>query len=105
MRQIEDVIATEDGTHLLVLLTDGGVLYFSTEQPTGKEATPLASASSSLIEFSNLSRVEGEDSAWALRRVGSSGAVVLMRAHRQGDGEGNTTVTICPLSGYGSLDV
>ena len=28
MRQIEDVIATHDARHALVLCTDGGVLYF-----------------------------------------------------------------------------
>jgi hypothetical protein len=28
MREIEDVICTEDGVHVLVLCTDGGVMYY-----------------------------------------------------------------------------
>lgn len=100
MRQIQDVVATEDGTHLLVLLTDGGVLYFSTELSGGAQSGGGGGAgSAALVEFPTMSRVEGEDSAWALRRVGSRGMVVLLKAHREEDGEGNTLVSISPLTG------
>jgi hypothetical protein len=100
MRQIQDVVSTEDGTHLLVLLTDGGVLYFSTELPGGGTQSGAGGA---LVEFPGMARVEGENCAWALRRVGSRGVVVLLKAQRQEDGEGNTLVSICPLAGTNCL--
>lgn len=101
MRQIQDVVSTEDGTHLLVLLTDGGVLYFSTELSGGAQSGGGVSggASAALVEFPGMGRVEGDNCAWALRRVGSRGTVVLIKAHRHEDGEGNTLVSICPLTG------
>lgn len=109
MRQIEDVASTQDGSHLLVLLTDGGVLYFrageeesdvdALEDGGDSRASTTRPARATLTEFSKLSYTPGTDSAWSIRRVGANGEVVLLRATRSDDDDGLTVLSVCPLSG------
>jgi hypothetical protein len=72
MRQIDEVIGTNDARHALVLCTDGGVMYF---QNNGVDENPPC-----LLEFSTLQRDPELERAWSLRRVGRDGDVVLLRA-------------------------
>jgi hypothetical protein len=114
MRQIQDIIATNDGHHLLILLTDGGVLYYRAGLTEGivsskennnmvldlEPHTPAAvQNSASLTEFSKLSYNPGVDGAWCLRRVGIEGAVVLLRATKQDSENSSLTLSVNPLSG------
>lgn len=105
MRQIEDITSTQDGAHLLILLTDGGVLYFraAREETDTESAEDSAGQSTfmpaSLTEFSKLSYTQGVDSAWCLRRVGASGAVILIRASKSDIESSTTSLFIAPLSG------
>jgi hypothetical protein len=122
MRQIDEIIGTDDGKHVLVLCTDGGVLYFgcTLKQVEGKEVsdadlTDDASSSNDeeenrrahvpfsgeLLECQNLLRDVALDCAWTVRRVGRSADVLLLRAVTQydPDGVGNTSIIIKPLAG------
>jgi hypothetical protein len=69
-RQIDEVIGTSDAKHILVLTTDGGVFYKNGENNTA------------LKEFGKLKSDRDRDMVWAVKRVGESGEVVLMRAIR-----------------------
>ena len=87
MREINEVIACHDGNHVLALCTDGGVLYYhyddcnSTSSGGGD-----VGGFGNLIEFQSLTReveVGPEymtDDSWAIKRVGSCGTVVVIRA-------------------------
>ena len=109
MRQIEDVTSTQDGCHLLILLTDGGTLYFRAGLPEPEaeagdgvetKVDPAHEATTATLkEFSKLSYSPSVDSSWTIRRVGASGTVVLLRATRQDNDECLTELSICPLSG------
>ncbi len=109
MRQIDEVIGTQDGSHVIALCTDGGVLHFTTSTSTSRLSIPMASLegsvslkispsgdhesqdancadlqgatinAGSVIEFSQLKRNPDLDSAWCLKRVGAEGRVVLLR--------------------------
>lgn len=119
MRQIQDVTSTQDGGHLLILLTDGGVLYFraGTEEShadSGEQSetdvgqsiqTAKGGCRATLTEFSKLSFNPMEDSAWSIKRVGANGTVVLLRATRSDDANGLTTLSVCPLSGQYIVNV
>lgn len=117
MRQIQDVTSTQDGSHLLILLTDGGVLYFraSSEDVRCEDGAHFCNGGemdfaqtvdsakgnatrATLTEFSKLSFNPVEDSAWSIKRVGACGTVVLLRAARREDDDGMTTLSVCPLS-------
>ena len=76
MRQVEAVLATQDGVDALVLCSDGGVVYSNHQHGV-------------FTELSHLAFDSEEDCAWAVRRVGAQGHVVLLRAaRREGDEEG-----------------
>lgn len=112
MRQIQDVTSTQDGCHLLILLTDGGVLYFRAGTENASDSQEISemddgqsielnrngnAARATLTEFSKLSYNPIEDSAWSIKRVAASGTVVLLRASRKED-SGFSTLSVCPLS-------
>ena len=82
MREINEVIACHDGNHVLALCTDGGVLYYHYDGCSSNESRRFGS----LIEFQSLTReveVGPEfmtDDSWAIKRVGTNGSVVVIRA-------------------------
>jgi hypothetical protein len=82
MRQIDEVIGTSDGSHVLALCTDGGVLYFKNVSDDKKGDEFIQNAS--LIEFNSLRRDEEVDMIWNTKRVGRNGDVVLVRASKIG---------------------
>lgn len=82
MRQIDEVIGTNDGSHVLALCTDGGVLYF--KNISGDKEGDEFIQDASLIEFNSLRRTEEVDMIWNTKRVGRNGDVVLVRATRIG---------------------
>ena len=99
MRQIRDVTGTQDGSHTLVLCTDGSVLYHyagadPSQLPIMTEVTSLQRNPESEVEMGCV---------WTLRRVGRGGVVVLVRT-----GVSVTTkrlsVTVSPLSGNHSYE-
>ena len=118
MRQIQDVTSTQDGGHLLILLTDGGVLYFragteDSDADSGEHSeidvgqsieSARGGSRATLTEFSKLSFNPMEDSAWSIKRVGANGTVVLLRATRGDDAEGFTTLSVRPLSGSSTIN-
>lgn len=82
MRQIQEILTTQDGQHALAICTDGGVLYYH------HSYFHEIDTDGSLVELQTLMR-EIEigpqfmtDGAWALKRVGRRGAVVLVRSCR-----------------------
>lgn len=95
MRQISDVTGTQDGSHVLVVCTDGSVLYYG--NPGGEEpssgaslsslaastTSPAANAPSPMVEVTSLQRDPDCETAcaWSLRRVGRAGVVVLLRGY------------------------
>ena len=99
MREINEVIACHDGNHVLALCTDGGVLYYQYERLSSCD--DVGNGVGSLIEFQKLTK-EVEigpefmtDDSWAIKRVGKSGAIVLIRASKEletEDGEGRGAV-------------
>ena len=108
MRQIGEVIGTEDGRHVLVLCTDGGVLYFHcrpVECPvSGGDGSPsdvVVPFEGELLESASLLRDVDMDCAWALKSVGSSGEVVLLRAVStyNPDAPSSTSIVIKPIAG------
>lgn len=114
MRQIDEVIATQDGTHALALCTDGGVLYYRADIPAqteddAKRGTVVSEycnvSRGSLVELGKISRdidpATGGvvDGSWNLRRIGSRGHVVLMRASREVDEGELNSLHINILSG------
>ncbi len=104
MREIEEVICTDDGEHVLALCADGGVMYYhgghhhhASSSPPREEKqidtfaecesvsqsiTPSALSLSKLVELTCVQRTPEEDQAWAIRRVGRHGHVVLARVSR-----------------------
>eukprot|EP01038_Epipyxis_sp_PR26KG_P008421 gene8421-11389_t len=90
MREIDEILSTDDGLHVLVLTTDGGVMYFSRGfapvegDVLSKESNRMNIDSQQpyLIELNHLTRDMDLDEAWQIRRVGSGGRVVLLRAKR-----------------------
>ena len=109
MRQIREVHSTEDGLHTLILCSDGAVLYHPSS--TASESAPLSAAPSGssdeqsssaqeMVEVPALSvDVDPEkESAWALRRVGRSGLVVLLRGYRSSALD-RPIISVKPLSG------
>lgn len=73
LRQIEDVIGTSDGRHVLGLCTDGGVMYYC-QNDSMDESFP------EIIEFSSFTRDPDIDQHWRINRVGSRGQAILLRA-------------------------
>ncbi len=100
MRQISDVISTRDGSHLLVPLTDGKVLYFraALHENGPHEGQDSVERSASLVELPDLKYTTGIDSAWCIRRAGSSGSVMFVRAMKP-EGSSGTVLIVKPLSG------
>lgn len=97
MRLIDDIVATQDGKHALALCTDGGVLYFRNDfmeylnehdSPSVDQYKFDSTTYCSLIEFNALRRES--EGPWALKRVGSKGSVILLRAV--------TVPTVAPLA-------
>jgi hypothetical protein len=92
MREIEDVVGTDDGMHVLVLCADGGAMYFRGQPPQasgllrGSNRNDSAAASEAgnskgLVELVGL-RDKDVDQAVVLRRIGFAGHVVVLRASR-----------------------
>lgn len=73
MRQIDEIIATHDARHALILCTDGGVLYFRNEAGDRQNI---------LVELPTLQRDPERDRTWRVKRVGKWGEVVLLRARK-----------------------
>ena len=77
MRQINNVIGTDDARHAMILCADGGVLYYNRPEESGSRGE--------LLELPKLERdpdtlIQSGARDWALHRVGASGEVVLLRA-------------------------
>lgn len=74
------MISTPEGVHTLLVLSDASVLHYRrSKQPNPTDG---------MCEVTNLSKVQSDEvvSAWRLRRVGSQGHTVLLRAiHSQGN--------------------
>lgn len=112
MREIDDIISTDNGSHALILCTDGGVMYYSNpveniivkttsftesshdygDKPNSElessdevshAETHSFTKSSLFLELSNIQRNQETDQSWHLKRVGANGAVALLRACRQ----------------------
>jgi hypothetical protein len=104
MREVQDVISTQDGIHVLILCSDGGVLYY--KQPEGNKFFYLfffflliliffsflfflsywldhemIEDEGKIEELSNLQRDLESDQVWYLRRIGKQGMVLLLRAY------------------------
>ena len=77
LREISEVVGTNDARHVLALCTDGGVMYYKRQE---------ADESAEFIEFQGLQRNAELDHVWGLKRVGALGDVVLLRATRSVDG-------------------
>lgn len=71
MRQIHSVIGTNDARHVLVLSSDGSIMYFHRKE--NDESTEL-------IELTSLQYDPDIDQTWSISRVGDIGDVVLIRA-------------------------
>lgn len=113
MRLIEDVISTQDGKQALALCSDGGVLYFRNEYVEVKEQTSEEKSSMisdaincSLVEFNSIQR-NPSDGAWAIRRVGKRGTVVLLRSQilETEAGGSKTSISVNLLSAEASGEV
>jgi hypothetical protein len=113
-RQIQEILTTQDGQHALAICTDGGVLYYHHTDSCPLSDISEESSNGSLVELQSLMREIDvgpqcmTDGAWALKRVGQRGAVVLVRACRnvaktkEGDDDEvcrGSLVEISPLSG------
>jgi hypothetical protein len=109
MRQIDEIVGTDDGKHALVLCTDGGVLYFNCLPTAGQADSSQDSVEEEkqlpfkgeLLECPSLQRDVALDCAWTVRRVGRAAEVVLLRAVTQycPDGLGSTSIIVKPLAG------
>lgn len=95
LREIAEVIGTSDARHVLVLCTDGGVMYYNRE----------ADESVELVEFSKLQRNAELDQAWTVKRVGAMGDVILLRASKAFDGSAITIIDVNLLSSAASGEV
>lgn len=115
-REIDEVLCTDDGLHVLVLCADGGVMYYRGEaghshpaaaaEKEGVDASPLeAQAGEGLVpkltELPDIQREADTDRVWALRRVGQREDVVLLRAVRNkgvGSDPGSLVLSVDLLS-------
>ena len=114
-REVQDVIGTQDGVHVLVLCGDGGVMYYrrptsmsdsvsATTSETTEDGTTEASSAVSdlgrLQEIVSIQREAERDQAWAVKRIGSNGQVVLLRAAQCSTKEGGSVglVSVSNLS-------
>ena len=82
------MIGTADARHVLVLCTDGGVMYCNRSEDESVE----------LLEFSRLQRNTVLDQVWSIKRVGAMGDVILLRASKARDGSPITTIDVKPLT-------
>ena len=85
LRQIQEVLACQDGSEALVLCSDGGVFYCS----------PLRGV---FEELTDLQVPVGVNATWSLRRVGSQGTLLLVQATKL-PSQTSVTVTASPLAG------
>lgn len=89
LREIDDVVATADGRHALILCTDGGIIYFNrADEALG----------GGMIELPRVQRdpdcTTGAGRGWGLRRVGQCGEVLMLRTTQTNP----VTVIVSPLS-------
>jgi hypothetical protein len=82
MRQIQDVLTTQDGQHALAICTDGGVLYYHHSYFHEIDTDGSLVELQSLIREIEVGPQFMTDGAWTLKRVGRRGAVVLVRSCR-----------------------
>ena len=86
LRQIQEVLACQDGSEALVLCSDGGVFYCS----------PLRDV---FVELTDLQFPYGTNSTWSLRRVGADGQLLLVQAIKT-SGQSELKVVVNPLQGF-----
>lgn len=92
MRQIDQVIGTNDGKHVMVLCSDGGVMYFAKNFHVGENVMET------FVEF-NTNQLHCDpnvNQVWLLKRVGKEGDIVLLRSIKSFCGE-YTEITIDTL--------
>jgi len=88
LREIETIVGMSEGEEILLLCTDGGVLFYdttSTDLSCQSETTPDlsksgANGSSSITELETLQYNPDIDMAWALGRLGPASDLMLLRA-------------------------
>lgn len=90
IRQVDDVIATADARHALILCTDGGVIYFNrTDTDLGDCLFELPT-----VQRDPDSNIQIGGRGWALRRVGREGEVLALRTLQTNP----IRVVVAPLS-------
>jgi hypothetical protein len=75
MRQIKDVVGTSDGRHVVIICTDGSIMYFRRHE----------NESTDIFELNSLQCEPEMNQSWMIRRVGQDGHAVLLRAMRTTD--------------------
>lgn len=74
MRQIQDVLTTQDGQHALALCTDGGVLYYRHSEIPSSPLSSSSSSSSSSTSSNN--GKEGENESIEESKFISTGTLI-----------------------------
>lgn len=83
MRQVDEIVSTQDGTESLVVCSDGGVIYCNQPQSTFHELVDLRFKSDL-------------GSYWSMRRVGSQGSTVLIQSCKN-EARNGITIDVLPL--------
>jgi len=89
MREIDEILSTDDGSHVMVLCTDGGVMHcqkhfaedINVSQAIGA-SSDVSHCHSELVEVPGLQRDINSDQAWVIRSVGLSKETVIVRASK-----------------------
>ena len=92
IRQVDDVIATADARHALIMCHDGGVIYYNRAVDSDVSGDCLVELSSTQRNPDSEIQIGGR--GWALRRVGQEGEVLLLRTLQTNP----VTVVVAPLS-------
>ncbi len=96
LREIETIVGTSNGEHVLILCTDGGVLYFDTTASLQDKLTGVGP----VIEVESLTYSTEVDKAWTLRQAidpnSNKRDVMLLRSIRR---ESDCVIEISSLRG------
>lgn len=118
MREVVDVVGTQDGEHVLVKVADGGVLHFHHPRTTHMRSDSLAGGANENVDTNqtrdDLGTVghlqelpspakEGDmEQAWTVKRVGNEGLVVVARAFFRPDPKEKDSDTPGIITGLGN---
>ena len=92
LREIETIVGMSEGEQILLLCTDGGVLFYDTSS-TGSSQDDVADISKSgvnggaiITELETLQYNPDIDMTWALGRLGPASDLMLLRAIKRDHG-------------------